>query len=223
MRTKQLKYRERAKSLVQPFLWLCAAALFFAIVGAARSAEDDVQEITGISGKAKYKAKVNFRAMADAQAQAKAAGIQFSNRTLRAIPAPYPHRATNDVPPDGDAPAAAAPSGDSGLMQPQGIEALAAASPQPASSFQALDDNLFFIPPDTAGAVGPNHVMTTLNSQVRIQDRQGNILSTVDLDTFWSPLNFPATFDPEIVYDPYTSRWFFSAGADAPQGTNFFF
>src|SRR5258708_20823157 len=45
----------------------------------------------------------------------------------------------------------------------------------------------------------------------------------VALDTFWSPLNFPATFDPEIVFDPYTSRWFFSAGADAPQGTNFFF
>ena len=40
-------------------------------------------------------------------------------------------------------------------------------------------------PPDTQGAVGPNHLMVTLNSQVRIQDRSGRALSTVTLSDFW--------------------------------------
>src|SRR5262249_30128460 len=41
-------------------------------------------------------------------------------------------------------------------------EALQLASPPLASSFQALGDDGHTAPPDTEGAVGPNHVMTTL-------------------------------------------------------------
>src|SRR5262249_39091505 len=58
-------------------------------------------------------------------------------------------------------------------------------SPPPSASFQALPDDNTRFNPDTAGAVGPNHVMTTLASQVRIHDRSGNVLSTVSLSTFW--------------------------------------
>src|ERR1039458_6234332 len=35
------------------------------------------------------------------------------------------------------------------------------ASPASATNFDAVDDNNIFTPPDTQGAVGPNHVMTT--------------------------------------------------------------
>jgi len=87
-------------------------------------------------------------------------------------------------------------------------------SPPPASSFAALGDDGFEIPPDTHGAVGPNHLMVTLNTQVRIQDRTGGNISTVSLNSFWSILGNLQVFDPKVLYDPYNSRWIFTAGAD---------
>jgi Calx-beta domain/Domain of unknown function (DUF4214) len=94
-------------------------------------------------------------------------------------------------------------------------------SPAPLSSFQALPDGLDSIPPDTHGAVGPNHVMTALNTQVRIQDRNGNVLSTVIIDNFFNSLRITgdsnpiATFDPRVLYDPYQNRWIFIADAQS--------
>ena len=87
-------------------------------------------------------------------------------------------------------------------------------SPPPAASFQALPDDLNTIPPDTHGAVGPNHVMTVLNSQVRIQDRQGNVKSTVQLEAFWTTLGVTDVFDPKVYFDPYEGRWIFVACAE---------
>src|SRR6266849_6115395 len=49
----------------------------------------------------------------------------------------------------------------------------AAASPGFTTNFLALPDSNTISPPDTEGAVGPNHVMTMLNTQVRIQTRDG--------------------------------------------------
>jgi uncharacterized repeat protein (TIGR01451 family) len=89
-------------------------------------------------------------------------------------------------------------------------------SPAPASSFQALLDDTTAIPPDTHGAVGPNHLMTVLNTQVRIQDRSGGVLSTVPMDSFWASLGNPSAFDPKIFFDPYGGggRWIFVAAAN---------
>lgn len=82
-------------------------------------------------------------------------------------------------------------------------------SPPPGASFLAKEDNLTFIPPDTHGAVGPNHLMVTLNGTVRIQDRMGGVISDVSLDTFWSAVLPPdeGTFDPRVLYDPFENRW----------------
>ncbi len=87
-------------------------------------------------------------------------------------------------------------------------------SPPPAVSFQALPDNMNVIPPDTHGAVGPNHVMTVLNSQVRIQDRVGNVKSTVSLPLFWLTLGITRAFDPKVYYDASADRWIFVTIAD---------
>ncbi|HEX8650066.1 MAG TPA: carboxypeptidase regulatory-like domain-containing protein [Pyrinomonadaceae bacterium] len=87
-------------------------------------------------------------------------------------------------------------------------------SPAAASSFKALGDNNTTIPPDTHGAVGPNHLMVTLNSEVRIQNRTGGIISTVSLDSFWSRLGSLNTFDPKVLYDPFNNRWIFTACAN---------
>lgn len=81
-------------------------------------------------------------------------------------------------------------------------------SPAPDVDFEALGDNLSSIPPDTKGCVGPNHLMVTLNSEVRIQDKSGANLSTIDLSSFWSSLpGSNDAFDPQLMYDPYEERW----------------
>jgi hypothetical protein len=93
-------------------------------------------------------------------------------------------------------------------------QAAASRSPAATDSFLALDDDNTAIPPDVGGAAGPNHLMTVHNTQVRIQDRSGNVISTVSLNSFWASLNFPDTpdvFDPKIIYDPAGGRWIFTA------------
>jgi hypothetical protein len=84
------------------------------------------------------------------------------------------------------------------------------------ASFQALPDAAWLIPPDTMGAVGPEHVMTMINTEVRIQDRRGTILGTVSLQTFWTTgtglQGFP--FDPKLVYDALSGRWIATCDAD---------
>lgn len=85
--------------------------------------------------------------------------------------------------------------------------------PTVATSFQGLGDDNTVIPPDTMGAVGPSHVVTMLNSQVRFHTRAGGTISTSSLDSFWfSGARGP--FDPRIVYDPYGSRWIAAAVTD---------
>src|SRR3972149_1570527 len=64
------------------------------------------------------------------------------------------------------------------------------------TSFAALGDNNTNIPPDTHGAAGPGHLMTMLNTQVRIQSLAGGIISTSSLNSFWSPTCASDIFDP---------------------------
>ncbi len=87
-------------------------------------------------------------------------------------------------------------------------------SPPASSSFLALADDGTADPPDTNGAVGKDHLMVTLNSQVAFQDRNGSILRSVSLQVFWASLGGPYAFDPRVVYDPTSDRWITIAGAD---------
>lgn len=81
-------------------------------------------------------------------------------------------------------------------------------SPPADTTFNALDDTGSSIPPDVNGAAGPDHLMTTLNTQIRVQDKKGNTLHTTHLGTFWKSMpNDGGTFDPKILYDPYEDRW----------------
>src|SRR2546427_7922878 len=86
-----------------------------------------------------------------------------------------------------------------------------ASSGPPASSFLALDDNGTRVPPDTQGAIGPNHLMVTLNSQVRIQDRSGMTLITTNLYNWWASLGNLGATDPRVLYDLSAARWIFTA------------
>ncbi|GAB4317614.1 MAG: hypothetical protein Kow00127_09450 [Bacteroidales bacterium] len=83
-------------------------------------------------------------------------------------------------------------------------------SPLPEKDFQGLDDDGGSIPPDVNGAVGYEHIMVTLNTEVRITDREGNEIERVGTGAFWHP--FPGSsgvFDPKIVFDHTAGRWVF--------------
>ena len=96
-------------------------------------------------------------------------------------------------------------------------------SPPLSASFPALADNgaaRVVQNPDTQGAVGPNHLMVTLNSEVRIQDRTGAPLVTLSLENWWASFGGSNLFNPRLVYDPYGQRWIFGAigDRDTPSG-----
>ncbi len=94
-------------------------------------------------------------------------------------------------------------------------------SPTPLISFNGLADNSTTIPPDVNGAVGPNHIMTTLNSQVSIQNKLGVTISTVTLNSFWSSLGgISGTFDPKVLYDHFSDRWIIVSSANAESNTS---
>lgn len=83
-------------------------------------------------------------------------------------------------------------------------------SPLPDKDFLALTDNNNSIPPDVNGAPGPNHLMVTLNTEIRIQDKEGNAISTVSTGSFWHSVpGAGGVFDPKINFDSYANRWIF--------------
>jgi hypothetical protein len=90
----------------------------------------------------------------------------------------------------------------------------------PVRNFNGLNDNSTSIPPDVNGTVGPNHTMITLNTQVRIQDKNGVNISTISLNSFWAPIGgLTSTYDPKILYDHVANRWIFVSSAE-PQSNN---
>src|SRR6267142_183240 len=200
--------------LRQAILW---AALLIATVPSLWSAE----QVTGTTGAPRYKARINFRQMAQFGASS-----PLTNRPPKNTFPLLPLRGTNDTSGDSGSPETAPSSAQpESLATAQGLAAVIQ-SPTPASSFSALDDSYLFVnPPDPAGAVGPNHILTAANSQLRVQDRQGNNLVTMDLDTFWTPVGFPGAVMPKIIYNPYDNRWIVAAVSAPPpaQFTNFFF
>lgn len=95
-------------------------------------------------------------------------------------------------------------------------------SPPVMDDFAALGDDNSSIPPDTMGAVGPNHLMVMLNTQVRVQDKTGGNISTVTLDAFWTSGTGLSgnPFDPRLIYDSIDGRWIASVDADARLATS---
>ncbi len=80
-------------------------------------------------------------------------------------------------------------------------------------------------PPDTMGATGPNHVVQLINGRYRFYDKTGIMMENRSLNSFWNVygqgFNGSKTFDPRVVYDPH-SRRFFAAAVDSAGGANNF-
>jgi len=165
------------------------------------------QVVQGQPGQATVRSTVHFRGLANLVQQF---GLGQGVRKTNHPPMPL-ERITNQPPGGGGFQAAGAP------VEPSFTAAAVPLppSPVPTATFPALEDNMLVIPPDTHGAAGPNHLMIVLNTEVRIQDKNGGNISTVPLDTFWESLGSPIAFDPKVLYDPYANRWMFTACADA--------
>ncbi|MEM9922473.1 MAG: hypothetical protein AAF915_01740 [Cyanobacteria bacterium P01_D01_bin.50] len=75
----------------------------------------------------------------------------------------------------------------------------------------------FSVPPDTMGAVGSEHIVELINGRYSVYDKfTGEKVQTSTLGQFWtdSGVNRFDVFDPRIVYDPFSERWFAVSAAD---------
>ena len=91
------------------------------------------------------------------------------------------------------------------------------------SDFEGFPDNNQ-IPPDDYIAAGPDHLMMVVNSEFRIFDKNGNVMKTIDAQTWYGSLfsNLPV-FDPKIAYDPFASRWIMVwLASGITQGENYY-
>lgn len=75
-----------------------------------------------------------------------------------------------------------------------------------------------FLPPvaDTNGAVGPAHLMTVLNHNIKVQSKSGEELKTIASRDFWAPVeevDGVSPGDPRVAYDPFADRWILTAFA----------
>ncbi len=100
------------------------------------------------------------------------------------------------------------------IVQPQAL-------PTPAVSFEgisqantiAADSSQGFLPPDTNGAVGPNHYVQTVNSCFRVWNKAGSpITNTTSFVALFSALGCGGSIDgdPITLYDQLADRWIIS-------------
>lgn len=136
------------------------------------------------------------------------AALEAREPWVAPLPAPPPPHER------GVAPGARAEAAGQAVLAPEGEDA---EPPYITLSTPALGDNNTAIPPDTMGAVGPGHLMVMLNTQVRVQLRDGTPLLTVSLDNFWTSGTglFGNPFDPRLRYDSPAGRWVATVDANS--------
>ncbi len=107
-------------------------------------------------------------------------------------------------------------------------------APQPAAAVhftigQNFSDTILsqsgFIPPDTMGAVGPNDVAVLINGRFSVYNRSGAQQTAKSLNQFWIDAGVtPAgsfAFDPRIIYDKFSGRWFATSVDNGYAANNF--
>jgi hypothetical protein len=78
-----------------------------------------------------------------------------------------------------------------------------------------------YVPPDTMGAAGDEHVVALVNGRYSAYRKSdGQLVATSTLDEFWSDAGVEPirSYDPRIVYDAATERWF-ALSAEAANST----
>ena len=89
-----------------------------------------------------------------------------------------------------------------------------------------LNGGSSFIPPDTQGAVGVNSLVEMVNGAYATYNTSGSRLQLTSLDSFWTNAGVAlsgGTFDPRVVYDPFSQRYYAAAldrGTTDPNNTS---
>lgn len=82
-----------------------------------------------------------------------------------------------------------------------------------------------FRPPDTMGGVGSDHIVELINGRYSVYEKAtGTRVQTSSLNQFWrdAGVNFSSfTFDPRLLYDPFSERWFAASVDNARRDNNF--
>jgi len=83
-----------------------------------------------------------------------------------------------------------------------------AAAPAPAGNFAGIPAT-GWIPPDCTMAVGPNHVLLSVNSSVAIHNKVGGAVVMQRTLTQWfaNVVSGLTIFDPKALFDQHASRW----------------
>lgn len=88
-----------------------------------------------------------------------------------------------------------------------------AAAPVSSSNFAGLTAT-GWLPPDCTMAVGPSHVLASVNSSVAIYDKTGTSLMQRTLTQWFANVAQGLTiFDPKALYDQHAGRWVLMAVA----------
>ena len=175
------------------------------------------QVYNGIMGFAEKESTVTFTEMMQYDATLQSQGHKAPNNQFKNTESEFLH---SDMHIDGRNPVN--PNIDNHLLSK--AKNIQTVSPAPSANFTALTDDGSAIPPDVFGAAGANHLMVTLNSQVRIMSKTGTVTSTVSLSAFWTGLSLTAgaCFDPKVVYDPYGGgHWISTALANGQTATSY--
>ena len=109
------------------------------------------------------------------------------------------------------------PAGKAGHPRGPSSHSVATGFPGLSLRDQFTDFGTGSIPPDTMGAIGPDHFLEVINTSVAVFDRSGRRLSHVRLDSFFrvveGGITYPrnGAFDPRVLYDRRSGRWLASA------------
>jgi hypothetical protein len=110
----------------------------------------------------------------------------------------------------------------SGALQPTapGPRATSGLAPSPQAAvfnginklgLAAADEAGCCTPPDTTGAIGPNHYVEMVNQLIAVYDRSLNLRASSALMSFLSPPGATVITDPQIQWDAPAQRWLIAA------------
>jgi hypothetical protein len=105
------------------------------------------------------------------------------------------------------------PGAEDGLVT---ASAVGDASRPPARMYGVHSDAGTHAPPDVAGAIGFDRVISMHRSNFVVQDKAtGAVLSSVPTETFWSVTGASGVFNPRVLFDRASNRWLLAAASNA--------
>jgi len=84
-----------------------------------------------------------------------------------------------------------------------------------SAGVSAADEGYCCVPPDTTGAIGPNHYVEFVNTTIRVNDRNLKQVSQADMATFVGAASGLNVSDPQVQWDQRGGRWFYAGVAFA--------